>query len=274
MIYPEHGGPYGGGPFGSVSSGAVFGQAQCPPIHGLAGFQPLSAGWQPTGVGQFSMQPPPTPEAFHFMTPPAHLSPGWPAAAVPPMATPFMRPPPPPPAPPPPAGDLLRLAATAGNTTGTNAWQPPAELSIRPHSAEQDYSIRLLAAKGGATSKAPSLAGPGVIAAASGQAATQIVDAVTPEVFATSTEEPVSSAKQELRKGVTVRLHSLKTFDLNGKVGVLEEFDAVSGRWRVFIDGELKSLKPENLKAHHDGGGTVRERSRSRSPSAHFRASR
>lgn len=266
MIYSESGGPFGA-PCGSVSSGAIFGQPQCPPIYGLAGFPPVSAGWQPTGVG-----PPPPPEAFHSMTTFAHLPPGWPAA-VPPMATSFMRPPPAPPAPPPPAGDWSQ-STPAGNTevlTGTHAWQPPAELSIRPHSAEQDYSNRLWAAKAGAVSKAPSLAGPGMVAAAAGQPAEPNVNPATPKMSPKSTDEPVSSAKQELREGVIARLHSLKTFELNGKVGLLEKFDAASGRWRVFIDGQRKSLKPENLKAHHDDGGTLRERSRSRGPSAHCR---
>eukprot|EP00930_Biecheleria_cincta_P101487 TRINITY_DN93137_c0_g1_i1.p1 TRINITY_DN93137_c0_g1~~TRINITY_DN93137_c0_g1_i1.p1 ORF type:complete len:275 (-),score=31.80 TRINITY_DN93137_c0_g1_i1:219-1043(-) len=263
---------------GSISPRAAFGQVHCPPIYGFAGFPPLSAGWQPTGVGQPVLQPPPSPEVFQSMMPPAtppsvwppgapHMQPGWL-----PVATPFVRPPAAPP--PPPAFEWLQ-STPAGNAdvmTGTHVWQPPAELSIRPHSAEQDYSARLWAAKAGATSKAPSLAGPGMAAEAAGQAAEQNASLATPEMLPKSTKEPISSVKQELRKGITVRLHSLKTMALNGKVGVLEEIDGASGRWRVLVDGQLKSLKPENLSADHDvGGATARGRSRSRSPSTNLR---
>merc|ERR1740117_1803881 len=55
---------------------------------------------------------------------------------------------------------------------------------------------------------------------------------------------------QTLRPGSKVRLHSLKGApQLNGQVGVLEEFIQQSGRWRVKVltTLETKDLKPENI---------------------------
>jgi len=54
-----------------------------------------------------------------------------------------------------------------------------------------------------------------------------------------------------LHEGMVVRLRGLLAAQqLNGMLGVLESWDAASGRWKVkLMAGEVKSVKPENLSA-------------------------
>ncbi|CAJ1350914.1 unnamed protein product, partial [Effrenium voratum] len=56
--------------------------------------------------------------------------------------------------------------------------------------------------------------------------------------------------RESLRPGAQVRLTDLKqAAALNGSRGVLERFDAASGRWEVKLlaTGDVKALRPENL---------------------------
>eukprot|EP00929_Paragymnodinium_shiwhaense_P072857 TRINITY_DN36996_c1_g1_i2.p1 TRINITY_DN36996_c1_g1~~TRINITY_DN36996_c1_g1_i2.p1 ORF type:complete len:281 (+),score=27.32 TRINITY_DN36996_c1_g1_i2:150-992(+) len=50
-----------------------------------------------------------------------------------------------------------------------------------------------------------------------------------------------------LHIGANVVLCGLKTAALNGQQGILQAFDPAAGRWHVHVNGEVKSLKPDNL---------------------------
>eukprot|EP00435_Cladocopium_sp_Y103_P051604 s472_g16.t1 len=65
-----------------------------------------------------------------------------------------------------------------------------------------------------------------------------------------------------LHEGMVVRLRGLLAAQqLNGMLGVLESWDAASGRWKVKLTaGEVKSVKPENLSAAEGGAASSRGR--------------
>jgi len=60
-----------------------------------------------------------------------------------------------------------------------------------------------------------------------------------------------------LHEGMVVRLRGLLAAQqLNGMLGVIESWDAASGRWKVKVTaGEVKSVKPENLSAAEGSRG-------------------
>jgi hypothetical protein len=58
----------------------------------------------------------------------------------------------------------------------------------------------------------------------------------------------------QLGPGIAVAIHGLKAADLNGKEGKCKEWDSSKGRWTVEMrGGELKSIKPENLRPTTQG---------------------
>lgn len=50
-----------------------------------------------------------------------------------------------------------------------------------------------------------------------------------------------------IHPGAVVRLHNLKTKELNGRKGRCISFDNEAGRWKIDLGDEYKSLKTENL---------------------------
>ena len=59
---------------------------------------------------------------------------------------------------------------------------------------------------------------------------------------------PSSDGQEGLKKGDRVELHSLEKAEHNGKRGELVEYDAVAGRWGVYlITKERLSVRPANL---------------------------
>eukprot|EP00747_Dinoflagellata_sp_TGD_P016871 gnl/TRDRNA2_/TRDRNA2_125430_c0_seq1.p1 gnl/TRDRNA2_/TRDRNA2_125430_c0~~gnl/TRDRNA2_/TRDRNA2_125430_c0_seq1.p1 ORF type:complete len:406 (-),score=76.33 gnl/TRDRNA2_/TRDRNA2_125430_c0_seq1:62-1279(-) len=63
---------------------------------------------------------------------------------------------------------------------------------------------------------------------------------------------------QQFQVNQLVRLKGLKAEEFNSKVGRLELFDSVAGRWQVRLDGcdDMKAVKVENLERLDDSSGS------------------
>lgn len=70
----------------------------------------------------------------------------------------------------------------------------------------------------------------------------------------------ITRAAQEACPGDQVRIDGLeKAAHLNGLCGILDAFDAKSGRWRIFLaDGDVKAFKPDQLTVVSSPGNQVR----------------